>query len=63
MNITTSEQKIIDLIVTGKGTKDVAVDLNMQPHSVSCALTIIFKKCSVKSRKELIAKFRVNAHA
>lgn len=58
MELNKTEQKIIELLVAGKGTKEVAAELDMKTHSVFCALTIIFKKSGVKSRRELITKHK-----
>lgn len=54
--LTPTEQKVADLIVTGRRTKEVAAALYLSPKTVELHLTRVYRKYGVRSRVELGAR-------
>ena len=52
--LTGRENEIVQLVVTGVATKDIAFRLNMTPGTAKVHLNNIFRKLNVSSRAELI---------
>jgi len=56
--LTPTEQRIADLVATGRSNHEVAKVLTLSPRTVEWNLTKIYRKLGVRSRAELIAKLR-----
>jgi DNA-binding NarL/FixJ family response regulator len=55
--LTFRQQEIVDRILKGWSNKQIAIDLNIQTHTVSVHLQNIYPKLGVHSRYEVFAKF------
>ena len=51
--LTTSEQRIAELVAAGKSNRDVAASLFVTVHTVEAALTRVYRKLGVRSRTQL----------
>jgi LuxR family maltose regulon positive regulatory protein len=56
--LTPTEQRIADLVATGRSNNEVAKQLSLSPRTVEWNLTKIYRKLHVRSRGELAAKLR-----
>jgi DNA-binding CsgD family transcriptional regulator len=54
--LTPRESEIVPLLARGLSTKDVAAELCISRHTVNDHMKLIFAKCGVSSRGELVAK-------
>lgn len=55
--LTDAEQRIADLVVTGRSNKEVAAALHLSVKTVEVTLTRVYRKLGVRSRGELAARF------
>jgi DNA-binding CsgD family transcriptional regulator len=55
--LTATEQRVADLVASGRSNAEVAHELFMSPKTVEWNLSKIYKKLHVRSRAELAAKF------
>jgi DNA-binding NarL/FixJ family response regulator len=53
--LTPRESEIVPLLARGLSTKDIAAELCISPHTVNDHMKLIFAKCGVTSRGELVA--------
>jgi DNA-binding NarL/FixJ family response regulator len=54
--LTQRETDVVPLLARGLATKQIAAELCISRHTVSDHIKIIFEKCGVTSRGELVAK-------
>jgi DNA-binding CsgD family transcriptional regulator len=54
--LTQRESEIVPLLARGLSTKDIAAELCISRHTVNDHMKLIFAKCDVTSRGELVAK-------
>jgi DNA-binding CsgD family transcriptional regulator len=59
-NLTTREQQVVDLVLRGRSTQQVADELFISQYTVQDRLKGIFEKVGVRSRRELVATIRVS---
>ena len=52
--LTTREREVMDLVVGGKATKQIAVDLGISPKTVEAHRAHIMRKMSADSIAELV---------
>ncbi|MFC0526918.1 helix-turn-helix transcriptional regulator [Phytohabitans kaempferiae] len=52
------ERQIVELLLAGRSTREVATDLYLSPHTVRDHIKTIFAKTGVRSRPELTAALR-----
>ena len=55
-HLTPTERKVIESLVAGRSTKDIAASLFVSPRTVEGHLVRIYRKIGVRTRVELIAK-------
>ncbi len=55
LGLTRAEQAVVERILQGKSTKEMAAELFISPHTVQDRLKSIFTKLAVRSRRELVA--------
>lgn len=60
--LTGREREIADLLVSGRGTEDIATRLHISPHTVRDYVKAIFAKVGVTSRPELTAALTHEPH-
>ena len=53
-HLTLREREIIRLAATGRTNREIACDLHIEEQSVKNALSIVFLKCRVRNRVELV---------
>ena len=51
-----TERRIVELVVVGRGTGDVAAELSLSPNTVAWNLSKVYRKLGVSSRTELAAR-------
>jgi DNA-binding NarL/FixJ family response regulator len=51
--LTPSEQRVAELVATGKTNRDVATELYISPKTVEANLARIYRKLDIRSRAEL----------
>ena len=51
-----TEQLIVDRVVEGMRNREIATDLSLSPHTVAWNLSKVYRKLSVASRTELVAR-------
>lgn len=56
-SLTPAEQHVVELLIRGLRTKDIAALRGTSLHTVSNQLATIYRKFSVSTRQELLAKF------
>jgi len=56
MTLTPRERSIVDLILAGAANKAIAATLGLSEQSVKNRLTMLYRKCRVGSRLELVVK-------
>jgi DNA-binding CsgD family transcriptional regulator len=54
--LTPTEQRIADLVVAGRGNREIADALFLSPRTVEANLTRIYRKVGVRSRTELVRR-------
>jgi DNA-binding NarL/FixJ family response regulator len=54
--LTARESEVVPLLARGLSTKDIAAELCISRHTVNDHMKLIFAKCGVTSRGELVAK-------
>ncbi len=55
--LTRAERGIVELLLTGCCNKEIAFSLGKSVRTVKTQLTSVYKKCEVRSRSQLLAKF------
>lgn len=60
--LTGREREIAELLVSGRGTEEIATRLHISPHTVRDYLKSIFAKVGVSSRPELTAALTYESH-
>jgi DNA-binding CsgD family transcriptional regulator len=56
--LSTRERQVVELLLAGRSTREVATDLYLSPHTVRDHIKTIFAKTGVRSRPELTAALR-----
>jgi DNA-binding CsgD family transcriptional regulator len=52
-----AQRRVLDLLLRGQSEKEVAIQLNISPHTVHNHVKAIYQKMAVNSRSELLALF------
>jgi DNA-binding CsgD family transcriptional regulator len=60
--LTPTEQKVAELVATGRTNKQVAAALSLTVHTVEANLTRVYHKLGVRSRTELALRLVVVGH-
>jgi DNA-binding CsgD family transcriptional regulator len=55
LNLTRGEQAVVERVMQGQSTKQMAADMYLSPHTVQDRLKSIFAKLGVRSRREVVA--------
>ncbi len=55
-DLTTREQDVLELLLQGASTKEIAKSLGISPKTVEKHLTKIYRKYNVTSRVEILVK-------
>ena len=55
LGLTRGEQAIVERVLQGRSTKEMAAELFISPHTVQDRLKSIFAKLGVRSRREVVA--------
>ncbi|MFD1721283.1 helix-turn-helix transcriptional regulator [Amnibacterium endophyticum] len=55
--LTTREKDIVQQVLLGASTKEIALELHLSAHTVQDHLKAVFAKLGISSRRELIAQF------
>ena len=58
-NFTSREGEVANLLLGGKSTKQIALELNISTHTVNFHIKNIYKKLEINSRAELFARFQL----
>jgi len=57
LRLSIAQLRVLDLLLTGRSEKEVAVTLKVSPHTVHNHVKVIYRKMKVSSRPELLALF------
>jgi DNA-binding CsgD family transcriptional regulator len=55
-NLTEAERQVVDAVLRGCSTSEIAVGRGRAPRTISNQLASIFRKLGVRSRSELVAR-------
>jgi DNA-binding NarL/FixJ family response regulator len=54
--LTQRESEVVPLLARGLSTKEIATEMRISHHTVNDHIKVIFSKCGVTSRGELVAR-------
>ena len=57
LRLSIAQLRVLDLLLTGRSEKQVAVKLRLSPHTVHNHVKVIYRRMNVSSRPELLALF------
>ena len=57
LRLSIAQLRVLDLLLTGRSEKEVAVTLRLSPHTVHNHVKVIYRRMKVSSRPELLALF------
>jgi pSer/pThr/pTyr-binding forkhead associated (FHA) protein len=57
LRLSIAQLRVLDLLLTGRSEKEVAVRLQLSPHTVHNHVKVIYRRMKVSSRPELLALF------
>lgn len=56
LGLSSGEQRVCELLLVGRSTKEIAQELTISPWTVQDRLKTVFAKAGVRSRRELVAR-------